>query len=171
MKYKPAINTSYADVCKLYESRGRSDYRLKNAEDILYIHNFDIRETPGYEDLTEEQKALFAAHCLAYMNGVGMNTKITMFPKSVHYVKEYRYYSAPEWDEEEKRYVPWQIGREWIILKANGRTKRFKKYMDEGKTVADIDSTLTTETEYLRVDWRQHGTNVWFHVLAPDKYY
>jgi hypothetical protein len=171
MKYKPEINTSYAGVCKLYESCGRTDYHLQSAEDILRIHNFNVRETPGYEDLTDDQKELFVAHCLKYMNSVGMNTKITMFPKTVHFVKEYTYCGVPEWDEDEKRMIRWQIGREWIILKANGRTKKFKKYMDEGKTDADIDSVATTEKEYLRVDWRQNGTNVWFHVLAPDEYY
>ena len=31
---------------------------------------------------------------------------------------------------------------EWIILKANGRTKKFKKYMDEGKTMDDVDAVL-----------------------------
>lgn len=171
MRYKPEINKSYAGVCKLYEACGRGDYRLLAAEDILYIHNFDIRKTPGYEDLTAEQKELFAAHCVTYMNSVGMNTKITMFPKSVHFVREYNYCAAPEWDEDEQKMIRWQIGREWIILKANGRTKKFKKYLDDGRTDADIDSTATTSKEYLRVDWRQNGTNVWFHVTAPDEYY
>ena len=88
------------------------------------------------------------------MNSVGMNTKITMYPKTVHFVREYQYCSFPEWDEEIQKNIRWQIGREWIILKANGRTRKFTK-----------------EFEYLRVDWRQNGTNVWFHVTAPDEYY
>lgn len=145
--YKPTINTSHKGVCRLYETCGRSDYCLRAAEDILFIHGFDIRKTPGYEDLTSDQKDLFAAHCVKYMNSVGMNTKITMYPKTVHFV------------------------REWIILKANGRTKKFKKYLDDDRTEADIDKTVTKEFEYLRVDWRQNGTNVWFHVTAPDEYY
>ena len=78
--YKPTINTSYKGVCRLYETCGRSDYCLRAAEDILFIHGFDIRKTPGYEDLTSDQKDLFAAHCVKYMNSVGMNTKITMYP-------------------------------------------------------------------------------------------
>lgn len=105
------------------------------------------------------------------MNSVGMNTKITMYPKTVHFVREYQYCSFPEWDEEIQKNIRWQIGREWIILKANGRTKKFKKYLDDDRTEADIDKTVTKEFEYLRVDWRQNGTNVWFHVTAPDEYY
>ena len=144
---------------------------LRSAEDILNIHGFDIRETDGYEDLTQEQKELFESYCVTHMNSLGMNTKITMWPKSVHYVKEYDYYSAPEWDEDEQRNIRWEIGREWIILKANGRTKKFKKYMDEGKTMADVDAVSTQEKEYLRVDWKYQGRAEWFHVMAPDKYY
>ncbi len=57
------------------------------------------------------------------MNSLGMNTKITMWPKSVHYVKEYDYYSAPEWDEDEQRNIRWQIGREWIIFKSKRKNE------------------------------------------------
>lgn len=171
MRRKPTNRTSYKEVCALYEKFGRSDYRLRSAEDILNIHGFDIRETDGYEDLTQEQKELFESYCVTHMNSLGMNTKITMWPKSVHYVKEYDYYSAPEWDEDEQRNIRWEIGREWIILKANGRTKKFKKYMDEGKTMADVDAVSTQEKEYLRVDWKYQGCAEWFHVMAPDKYY
>ena len=60
------------------------------------------------------------------MNSVGMNTKITMYPKTVHFVREYQYCSFPEWDEEIQKNIRWQIGREWINLKANGRTRKFK---------------------------------------------
>ena len=171
MRRKPTNRTSYREVCELYKKRGLEDCRLRNAEDVLFVHGFDIRETTGYEDLTEEHKALFEAYVVTHMNGVGMNTKITMWPKSVHYVKEYTYCSAPEWDEEEQKNIRWQIGREWIILKANGRTKKFKKYMDEGKTEADIDSVSTTEKEYLRVDWKYNGSSEWFHVIKADNYY
>lgn len=76
MRRKPTNRTSYKEVCALYEKFGRSDYRLRSAEDILNIHGFDIRETDGYEDLTQEQKELFESYCVTHMNSLGMNTKI-----------------------------------------------------------------------------------------------
>lgn len=171
MGRKPTNRKDYKEVCALYEKYGRSDYCLTSTEDILNIHGFDLRETDGYEDLKQEQKALFEQYCVTHMNGLGMNTKITMWPRSVHYVKEYDYYSIPEWDEDEQRNVCCGIGREWIILKADGRKKKFKKYMDKGKTMADVDTAYTLEKEYLRVDWEYHGHPEWFHVIAPDNYY
>ncbi|MDD3477392.1 MAG: hypothetical protein PHP32_00750 [Candidatus Izemoplasmatales bacterium] len=168
---KPTNRTSYREVCALYEKYGLTDYTLKTAGDVLNIHNFDLRETTGYEDLTEDQKKLFIAYAITHMNGLGMNTKITMWPKSVHFVKEYSYCSSPVWDDEEQREVRWQIGREWIIQKVNGRTKKFKKYFDEGKSEANVDSVYTTEKEYLRVDWKYNGGNEWFHVLEPTRYF
>ena len=114
--YKPTINTSYKGVCRLYETCGRSDYCLRAAEDILFIHGFDITKTPGYEDLTPDQKELFAAHCVKYMNSVGMNTKITMYPKTVHFVREYQYCSFPEWDEEIQKNI-WKKEIEYRIKK------------------------------------------------------
>lgn len=144
---------------------------LRTIEDVKNIHNFDVTETTGYEDLTEENKRIFEAYVLQHMNSVGMNTKITMWPKSVHYVREYRYCTAPEWDEYEKKNVRWEIGREYIILKANGRTKKFKKFLDDDRTEADIDKSATTEKEFLRVDWRMNGENIWFHVSKELEYY
>lgn len=169
MKRKPTNRTSYREVTELYQKYGRNDFRLKSVEDILNIHNFDILETPGYEDLTEENKRLFEEYVITHMNSVGMNTKITMWPKSVHFVEELTYCGPEEWDEEEQRSFRWEIGRETIIVKANGRTKKFKKYMDEGKTDADIDKTTTKR--FLRVDWKFGKENVWFHVLEPGRYY
>ena len=144
---------------------------LRTIEDVKNIHNFDVTETTGYEDLTEENKRIFEAYVLQHMNSVGMNTKITMWPKSVHFVREYSYCTAPEWEEYEKKNVRWEIGREYIILKANGRTKKFKKFLDDDRTEADIDKSATTEKEFLRVDWRMNGENIWFHVSKELEYY
>lgn len=144
---------------------------LRTIEDVKNIHNFDVTETTGYEDLTEENKRIFEAYVLQHMNSVGMNTKITMWPKSVHFVREYSYCTAPEWDEYEKKNVRWEIGREYIILKANGRTKKFKKFLDDDRTEADIDKSATTEKEFLRVDWRMNEENIWFHVSKELEYY
>lgn len=169
MRRKPTNRTSYKEVTALYEHYGINDYMLRTIEDVKNIHGFDVTETTGYEDLTEENKRIFEAYVLHHMNSVGMNTKITMWPKSVHYVRELTYCGPEEWDPDEGRNIRWEIGREYIILKANGRTKKFRKYMDEGKTEADIDKT--TEKEFLRVDWRMHKGNVWFHVSKDLEYY
>lgn len=155
----------------MYQHYGIHDYMLRTIEDVKNIHNFDVTETTGYEDLTEENNRIFEAYVLRHMNSVGMNTKITMWPKSVHFVREYTYCTAPEWDDEEKRNIRWEIGREYIILKANGRTKKFKKFLDDDKTEADIDKSATTEKEFLRVDWRMNGENIWFHVSEELEYY
>lgn len=171
MRRKPTNRTSYKEVTTLYQHYGIHDYMLRTIEDVKNIHNFDVTETTGYEDLTEENKRIFEAYVLQHMNSVGMNTKITMWPKSVHFVREYSYCTAPEWDEYEKKNVRWEIGREYIILKANGRTKKFKKFLDDDRTEADIDKSATTEKEFLRVDWRMNGENIWFHVSKELEYY
>lgn len=162
-------NTSYQEVSALYKAL-RPDYQLRNWEDILAIHNFDIRKTKGYSDLTQEQKDLFESYVCEHMNGVGLNTKITMFPVSVHFVREYAYCEKEVWDEEDGRSYRMQIGREWVILKPDGKTKKFKKYIDDDKTEADVTSVRVVG-DYLRVDWRMNKSPVWFHVMAPNNYY
>lgn len=166
---KPTNRTSYKEVTALYKEYGRTDYQLQTVQDVLNIHGYDITETTGYEDLTEENKRIFEAYVISHLNNVGMNTRLTMWPKSVHYVRELTYAGPEEWDPEEQRNFRWEIGKEFIILKANGKTKKFRKYMDDGKTEADIDKT--TEKEFLRVDWKMHGRITWFHVSKELEYY
>lgn len=169
MRRKPTNRTSYTEVTALYQKYGLSDYMLHTVQDIQNIHGYDITETTGYEDLTEENKRIFEAYVIRHLNSVGMNTKITMWPQSVHYVRELTYCGPEEWDPEEQRNFRWEIGKEFIILKANGRTRKFKKYMDDGKTEADIDKT--TKKEFLCVDWKFGRENVWFHVSKELEYY
>ena len=123
---KATNRTSYKEVCALYEATGRTDYRLQTVNDIKVIHGFDILETTGYEDLTEEQKETFVAYVLKHLNSVGMNTRITMFPYSVHYVREISLLSAETWCEEDQRNYREELGREYLIVKANGKTKKWK---------------------------------------------
>ena len=159
---KPTNRTSYREVCALYEANGRGDYRLQTVEDIEKIHGFNIRETDGYSDLTEKQKATFEAYVLKHLNGVGMNTRITMWPRSVHYVREVSLYS-PRFKDEDGNEVREELGREYIILKANGRSKKWKKFFYEKDTTdADVDSR--SEKEFLRVEWKYGTGREWFHV-------
>ena len=166
---KATNRTSYKEVCALYEATGRTDYRLQTVNDIKVIHGFDILETTGYEDLTEEQKETFVAYVLKHLNSVGMNTRITMFPYSVHYVREISLLSAETWCEEDQRNYREELGREYLIVKANGKTKKWKKFFYEEGTENKVDSRR--ETEFLRVDWKYGTGREWFHVSKELEYY
>lgn len=160
---------SWEEVCARYESYGLSDYILQTAQDIQNILGYDITETAGYKDLTEENKKIFEEYVIRHLNNVGMDSRLNMQLKSVHYVRELVYLGPEEWNQVEERNIRFQIGKEFIILKADGRTEKFKKYMDKEKTEADIDKT--TENEFLRVDWRMNGRSEWFHVSKELEYY
>lgn len=169
MRRKPTNRTNYREVTALYEATGRNDYQLKTVNDIKVIHGFDIRETTGYEDLTEKQKSTFEAYVIHHMNSVGMNTRLKMWPRSVHFVREVSLLSKKEWNEEDGRFYREELGREYIILKANGRTKKWKRFIykgDEGKEIAS-----TSEKEFLRVDWKYGSGSEWFHVSDDLEYY
>lgn len=168
---KPTNRRNYKEVCSLYESRGLTDYCLRTPDDIKAIHNFDITETEGYSDLTNENKKLYADFFITYMNGLGMNTKITIFPRRVNFVRKTTYLRQLPPDPEDGKIYKEEIGVKFTILKANGKTKTLPRagYFDEGMT-AD-DATETREEEFLRADLIVQRDNTWFHVLAPDRYY
>ena len=170
MRRKATNRTNYREVCALYEATGRTNYQLKTVNDILVIHGFNIRETTGYEDLTEEQKKIFEAYVIKHMNGVGMDLRLTMWPASVHYVREVMLCGPKNWDNEGQRHYREELGKEYIILKADGKMKKWKKFFyEKDKTEADVDSK--TETEFLRVDWKFGTGRKWFHVSKELNYY
>lgn len=169
MRRKPTNRTNYHEVTALYEATGRNDYQLKSVNDIKVIHGYDIRETTGYEDLTESQKATFEAYVIKHLNSVGMNTRLTMWPRSVHFVREVTLLSAEYYDEEDKRNYRHEIGREYIILKANGKTKKWKRFIYEDEDEKNIDAT--SDKEFLRVDWKYGSGSEWFHVSDKLEYY
>ncbi len=168
---KPTNRRSYKEVCSLYEARGLTDYRLRTAEDVKAIHNFDLTDTEGYSDLSAENKELFIKFMISFMNGQGMNLKITVFPRSVHFVRKTIFLKECPPDPEDGKIYKEEIGMKFMILKANGRTKVLSRagYFDKDKTQADV--THTRDEEFLRVDLFMGGSKTWFHVLAPDRYF
>lgn len=168
---KPTNRRSYKEVCALYEARGLTDYRLRTAEDVKAIHNFDLTETEGYSDLSDENKELFIKFMISFMNGQGMNLKITVFPRSVHFVRKTTFLKECPPDPEDGKVYKEEIGIKFTILKANGRTKTLSRagYFDKDKTKEDV--THTRDEEFLRVDLLMGGNKTWFHVLAPDRYF
>lgn len=169
MRKKPTIRANYREVTALYEATGRNDYQLKTVNDIKVIHGFDIRETTGYEDLTEKQKATFEAYVIRHMNSVGMDMRLMMWPRSVHFVREVSLLSKKEWNEEYSRFNREELGREYIILKANGEMKKWKRFIYKGDEEKEIKAT--SEKEFLRVDWKFRSGSEWFHVSDDLEYY
>lgn len=168
---KPTNRRSYKEVCSLYESRGLTDYVLRTPDDIKAIHNFDITETEGYSDLTDENKKLFCGFMVAYMNGLGMNTKIRLFPRRVNFVRKTTFLKECPPDPEDGKIYKEEIGVKFTILKANGRTKTLPRagYFDRDRTEKDV--THIHNEEFLRADLLIGNEKTWFHVLAPDRYY
>ena len=54
-------------------------------------------------------------------------------------------------------------------MKANGKTKKWKKFFYEEGTEDKVDTRR--EKEFLRVDWKYGTGREWFHVSRELEYY
>lgn len=164
------INQDYETVCRLYKENGLEHYMLNSAEDAKKVHGFDYTETPGFVELSDENKKLFNEFIVNFMNGLSMNTKITMCPKYVHYVTEtklYRY--CVDEDTGDKRLD--HLGSIVNINKLDGSKEVLTQFFyEDDVTMKDV--TQKREETYLRVCWAYTtGNEEWYHVIAPRKWY
>ena len=101
---------------------------------------------------------------------MGLGEEVGKFGgQTVHFVREVTLLSAEYYDKEDKRNYRSEIGREYIILKANGKTKKWKRFIYEDEDEKNIDAT--SDKEFLRVDWKYGSGSEWFHVSDKLEYY
>lgn len=74
-----------------YEELGLTDYKLRNLNQLRDIHDVDVNEIPGYEDLSDEQRKLFNEAIINFYNAWGLDRRKSLIPKSVNYVYEVNY--------------------------------------------------------------------------------
>lgn len=75
-----------------YIKLGLYDYQLKTLDNLLQIYNFDVRKLSGYSLLSDENRELFNNTILRFYNAHGLDSRLSLSPKSVNYVEEITYF-------------------------------------------------------------------------------
>ncbi|MCR4813793.1 MAG: hypothetical protein K5879_03070 [Lachnospiraceae bacterium] len=164
---KSDVKTDYQKMVADYEERGLRNYKLFTAADVQAIHGYDLKQATGYDDLTDEQKELYEAHVIQFLNNHGLNERMVMCPHSVHFVREVTY-SKNIYDTEEQEYYDRFVKCEVFILKADGSIRKWKTYKDPHYNTRNCNITRVL---FLRVDWTIRDSIEWVHVLSPTKYF
>lgn len=164
---KADIRTDYNKMVAEYKERGLGNFILRTAEDIKAIHGFDLTEASGYADLPDELKKLYAAHVIKFMNNHGLNTRMVIWPHSVHLVCEVTY-NKNIYDKVDNQYYKQEVKQVLYIIKADGSSHIWKS--DKSAEHSSRNCEII-KVKYLRVDWKINGNIEWFHVLSPSQYY
>lgn len=150
-----------------YQMIGLTDYKLKTLEQLKMIHGIDVLTLPGYDTLSESNKALFDKAIIDFYNIHGFESRIQLEPKCVYWVKEVNYDSIIP---EEERYDPevmyntvakevYAIDPHLVVL------KRLHRYVfEKGNKLKECE-------KFSKIYLRFELNNEWFHILPNGQFY
>lgn len=150
---------------KLYEVNGLKDYKLKTPVDLIKTHGIDYIEVDGFNRLSDENKLLFGNFIVNFMNGLGLESRMTLIPKGIYYVEDYDLI-AKEHPEDEYFQV---TGGVVLAIDKNGLKTVHKTWNDED--YSHLDSKQDKSKFYLRFEYEHQGRNEWLHVTNPREWY
>ncbi|MDO4945788.1 MAG: hypothetical protein Q4E74_11400, partial [Ruminococcus sp.] len=108
-----------------YEELGLMDYKLRNLKQLREIHDIDVNEIAGYNQLSDKHKKLFNEAIINFFNAWGLDNRKTLVPKSINFVYEVNYRKQLNSDEFFN-----DIGQEVFVLdEKGGILRRLHRYV------------------------------------------
>ncbi len=146
-----------------YEELGLKDYKLRNLNQLRDIHDVDVNEIPGYEDLPDEQRKLFNEAIINFYNARGLDSRKSLIPKSVNYVYEVNYSKQLSKDNDF-----WtDVGQEVFVLdEKGGILRRLHRYV-HNKGISFKDCEKQSSKPYLRFEL----FGEWYHIISTNEWY
>ncbi|MCM1059791.1 MAG: hypothetical protein NC452_05810 [Eubacterium sp.] len=155
------------EVERLYKQYGCKDYMLRNLNDLKNIHGVDVTELKGYAELPREQRELFDKTIIRFYNARGLDLRMSLQPKCVHYVYEVFY--AMDYNVETVTGTI-IVGKDVFIVNSDGKTvgKRLHRHIFE-KDVDFNTCKIYSQKRYLRFELK--GKDGWYHFTPEGKWY
>lgn len=152
-----------AKIENLYEINGLTDYKLRNIEDILKIHEIDIKVVEGYSRLDDLSRSIYEKFIVNIFNAWGLESRATLIPKAIYYVEEIQHAAKVEPKED---YLT-VIGITTYIIDRNGLKSVLKHWVDDD--YKDIEPEESSIKNYLRFEYEHQGRSEWLHVINEGK--
>lgn len=154
---------TYNELVEKYEELGLMDYHLFNIADYdaIFANHENIK---GYKTLNEDDKVLFNHRLIQFVNGWGLNARLTFKPISVEKVCELYYLGSNDEND-------WEcMGSDFWQLDPKDNTKIiFKKKGDYKKRM--FKNYKTEQSWYIRFDCKIQGDKSWYHFTKGNGIY
>lgn len=138
-----------------YEERGLNDYCIRTVDDLKAVHNIDVEELKGYENLSDECKELFEKTVIHFFNAQGLEKRAKCIPKAINYVQETEYVS-------ESNII---IGKIIKAIDKNNKSRIIHRYVfEKGIPFSECKKYIS---EYLRFELKDE----WFHITENEQWY
>jgi hypothetical protein len=164
MTKKMVINRNQIE--NLYRANGISNYRLKTLNDLLKAHGIDAEAVPGYQHLSDEQRALYRNFIINFFNAFGLESRATIIPTGIYYVQENKYLVKEDPSDEYCTVA----GSLVYAIACDGSKSILHKWIH--KDYKSLSPTLSDKSLfYLRIEYYHQGHKEWLHVMSEASWY
>lgn len=137
--------------------------RLQNTSDLLKMQGVDFKEVKGFEELSDINKKNYEAFIVNFFNGLGLDSRATLFPLGIHWVEHNEHLTKDE--PEDDYYIV--CGSTIYSVDKEGNKTLHRKWVDEDYKESPVLKTQTSE--YLRFEYEHQERKEWLHVIEEGK--
>ena len=148
----------------IYKANGLNDYQLKTTYDLLKVHGIDFEDINGYDDLTDENKAVYGVFIVNFFNLQGFYRRMRIIPRRINFVEEIEFLVKEEPSQDYYNYA----GEIITKIDKKGIRKIIRKHMVV--EYAGLKKIEKKPEYYLRFEYQcgedEEGNpyNEWLHV-------
>jgi len=126
---------------------------------LLLIHGIDYKNTLGYNNLDDLNRAIYEKFIVNFFNSWGLESRWTLVPKGIYWVEESDYLVKEKPDQD---YYTIAGGIVYSIDR-NGLKSILKEWKDEEYIC--LDRIVERPKFYLRFEYEVNGNREWLHVV------
>lgn len=149
-----------AELEKLFEVNGLTNYRFRTVDDLLLV-GIDYKKVKGYDALTDEHRTAYEVFLVKFLNGIGMDSKAQLVLKSINFVEDIDYLAKKK--DQNGDYFQ-SLKRTIKSVDKNGVKKILHTYKwnaNEEKLKVDKEEV----ERYLRFEYKHYKCAEWLHII------
>lgn len=154
-----------AKLKNIYLSNGLNEFKLNNHNDLLNVHRINVKNIPGYSNLSNDHRTLFDSFIINFYNTAELETRAMLVPVSVNFVLEEEYLGKRNTADD--YYIP--LGGKFTVLLNSGETKVISRWKD--KAYKNLPCLSTEKLSYLRFEYKIGKSKSWQHVISNNEWY
>lgn len=153
----------------LYRVNGLTDFRLKEASDLLRIHGIDYKKVDGYSGLDDGNREVFERFIVNIFNASGIDTRTRLVPTGIYLVEDIDYLAK----EDPKQDYYNIAGGIVSSIDRYGRKNLLHKWEDEEfihlERIEDKPKTYLRFEYISGLDGNGEPRETWLHVISKGK--
>lgn len=144
---------------KRYINHGICDCVLESCNDILMVHNVDVKNISGYNSLDDLKKKAYEKFIIKFYNARSLEGRENLRPLGIYFVREDE--KLGKLDNGDDYYVT--IERIITSINNEGYSEILHRFKDE--EYAELDVLEVESKNYLRFEYLCQGSIEWQHVI------